>query len=67
MRIYIVRRLALLPLMIFAVSLITFSLGHYGPGDPVRVMMGNKYDPAAAERVRSELGLNRPFYVQYIV
>ena len=65
MRIYIVRRLALLPLMIFAVSLITFSLGHYGPGDPVRVMMGNKYDPAAAERVRSELGLNRPFYVQY--
>ena len=42
--------------MLMAVSLITFSLGHYGPGDPVRVMMGNKYNEVAAERIRDELG-----------
>ena len=51
--------------MLVAVSLITFTLFHYGPGDPVRVMMGNKYNPEAAERIRDELGLNRPFFVQY--
>ena len=65
MWVYIVRRLLFLPVALVAVSLITFSLGHYGPGDPVRVMMGNKYDPVAAERIRDELGLNRPFFVQY--
>ena len=65
MWVYIVRRLLFLPVMLMAVSLITFSLGHYGPGDPVRVMMGNKYNEEAAERIRDELGLNRPFFVQY--
>ena len=65
MWVYIVRRLLFLPIMLFAVGLITFTLGHYGPGDPVRVMMGNKYKPEAAERLREELGLNRPFFVQY--
>ena len=65
MWVYIVRRLFFLPVMLFAVGLITFALGHYGPGDPVRVIMGNKYKPEAAERLREELGLNRPFFVQY--
>ena len=65
MWVYIVRRLLFLPVTLVAVSLITFTLGHYGPGDPVRVMMGNKYNHEAAERIRDELGLNRPFFVQY--
>ena len=65
MWVYIVRRLIFLPVILLAVSLITFTLGVYGPGDPVRVSMGNKYNPAAAERIRAELGLNRPFFVQY--
>lgn len=62
---YIVRRLLFLPVALVAVSLITFTLFHYGPGDPVRVLMQNKYDEVAAERIREELGLNRPFFVQY--
>lgn len=65
MWVYIVRRLLFLPVALVAVSLITFALFHFGPGDPVRVLMQNKYDPVAAERLREELGLNRPFLVQY--
>ena len=65
MWVYIVRRLAFLPVVIIAVSLITFILGVYGPGDPIRVRMGAKYNPEAAERIRAELGLDRPFFVQY--
>ncbi len=65
MWVYVVRRLIYLPFMLVAVSLITFTLGVYGPGDPIRVQMGNKYNAEAADRLREELGLNRPFYVQY--
>lgn len=65
MWVYVVRRLIFLPVILLAVSLITFTLGVYGPGDPVRVSMGNKYNPVAADRIREELGLNRPFFVQY--
>ena len=65
MWVYIVRRLLLLPFMLAAVSLITFTLGRYGPGDPVEVMLGNRYDPVVAARLRTSLGLDRSFFVQY--
>lgn len=62
---YILRRLLWLPFMLFAVSLITFTLGRFGPGDPVEVMLGNRYDPEVAANIRRQLGLDRPFVVQY--
>jgi len=54
-----------LPVLLLMVSAVTFALGTYGPGDPVRVMLGAKYDEATAERLRSSLGLDRPVIVQY--
>tara|TARA_Y100000588_G_scaffold142022_1_gene156010 strand:- start:1506 stop:2384 length:879 start_codon:yes stop_codon:yes gene_type:complete len=48
------------------VSAVTFVLGTYGPGDPVRVMLGTKYDEETADRLRSSLGLDRPVIVQYV-
>ncbi len=62
---YIVRRLLWLPCLLLIIGLITFALGLYGPGDPVLVMMGQHANPEAADRVRHELGLDRPFIVQY--
>ena len=62
---YIVRRLFWLPFLMTAASLFVFALGHYGPGDPVLIMMGTKYNPETAERLRAELGLDRAFHVQY--
>jgi ABC-type dipeptide/oligopeptide/nickel transport system permease component len=62
---YIARRLLWLPFLLLIISLITFALGLYGPGDPVLVMMGQHANPEAADRVRHELGLDRPFIVQY--
>lgn len=63
---YIVRRLLWLPVVLLAVSFITFTLGYYAPGDPVEVMLGQRVNPAAAERLREELGLNRPFFDRYV-
>jgi ABC-type dipeptide/oligopeptide/nickel transport system permease component len=65
MWIYIARRILWMPFALLAVSIVTFTLGNYGPGDPVTVMLGNKYNEEAATRLRHELGLDRPFFVQY--
>ena len=54
-----------LPVLLFAVSLMTFALGRFGPGDPVQVMLGNRYEPELAERLRHSLGLDKPFLRQY--
>jgi peptide/nickel transport system permease protein len=62
---YLVRRLLWLPFLLLIIAFITFALGFYGPGDPVLVMLGQHANPEAAARVRHELGLDRPFLVQY--
>ena len=62
---YILRRLLWLPVILLIVSFVTFVMGRYGPGDPVQVLMGTKYDPAAAERLREQLGLNDNILIQY--
>jgi peptide/nickel transport system permease protein len=65
MGIYILRRLMWLPFLLFAVTLVTFALGRFGPGDPVAVMLGNRYTEERAKPLRHSLGLDRPFFVQY--
>ena len=62
---YILRRLLWLPFLLVIVSLITFALGIYGPGDPVEVRLGAKANPEAVARMREQMGLNRPFFVQW--
>ena len=62
---HILRRILWMPFLLGIVSAITFLLGTYGPGDPVQVMLGSKYDEVTAERLRDSLGLNRPVIVQY--
>jgi peptide/nickel transport system permease protein len=62
---YIARRLiSLIPVMI-GVSLIVFMLIRMIPGDPVIIMLGERARPEDIERVREEMGFNRPVYVQY--
>ncbi|MCB0105518.1 MAG: ABC transporter permease [Caldilineaceae bacterium] len=63
---YIARRLlALIPVLI-GVSLIVFLLIRMIPGDPVIIMLGERARPEDIERVREEMGFNRPVYVQYV-
>ena len=65
MWVYIARRMLWLPVLLLAVSLVTFALGRFGPGDPVQVILGARYEEETANRLREQLGLNRPFFVQY--
>ena len=51
MLVYIIRRIIWLPFLLFIISFITFTLGTYGPGDPVVVMLGNKYTEEKAQNL----------------
>ena len=62
---YVIRRLMWTPVLLLAVSLMTFALGRFGPGDPVQIWMGQYANPEVAERLREQYGLDRPFFVQY--
>ena len=62
---YILRRsLFLVPVML-GVSFIVFSLIHFTPGDPAMVILGESAPPEAIAALRSEMGLDDPFLVQY--
>jgi ABC-type dipeptide/oligopeptide/nickel transport system permease component len=62
---YVLRRLALLVPTLLGMSLLTFSLIHLVPGDPATVMLGERATPEAVAALRTELGLDRPLWVQY--
>ena len=62
---YIVRRiLATIPVMAI-VALFVFSLLYIAPGDPAAVIAGDQATPADVERIRQNLGLDRPFLVRF--
>jgi peptide/nickel transport system permease protein len=62
---YIIRRLLQLILVLFGVTLITFSMLKLVPGDPAVALAGKGATPSRIAYVRHERGLDRPFYVQY--
>ena len=62
---YIVRNLVYSIFIIIGVLTVTFCLLYIIPGDPARMMLGQRADVASVEAVREELGLNKPMYVQY--
>ena len=68
MKKYLVKRLLLLfPLMI-GITLITFSIIHLAPGEPVEMQMAMnpKVGKEARDRLRKFYGLGQPLHVQYL-
>jgi len=61
----VVKRLRLLVLVVFGVSLITFTISHLIPGDPARLIAGERATEAVVERIRADLGLDASLPVQY--
>jgi peptide/nickel transport system permease protein len=62
---YTIRRLLWVPVILFAVSFLAFTLTRFGPGDYVTVLAGPRTNPEAMQRLREQNGLNDPFYEQY--
>ncbi|UFJ41452.1 ABC transporter permease [Brevibacillus humidisoli] len=62
----IAKRLSLLAFVLFGVTLMTFFMSHVIPGDPARMMVGQRADEETLQEVRRQLGLDQPVWVQYI-
>lgn len=54
-----------LPLTLFGLLLVTFLIGRVVPIDPVLSVIGDRAPMDVYERVRTELGLDRPLYEQF--
>jgi peptide/nickel transport system permease protein len=64
--VYFIRRLTLLPLVLFGVSVIVFLLLYVVPGDPVIAIVGERAPQSVVDAVRQDLGLDRPLPAQYV-
>ena len=61
---FIIRRLLQSILVMLAVAFVAFALFTY-VGDPVATMLGQEFNEQARARISHELGLDRPFYIQF--
>ncbi len=62
---FLIRRLAGLVFVLFAVTFLTFVIGHAAPGDPIKIIMGLRQDPVEYRRLVHFYGLDRPLPVQF--
>ena len=63
---YLLRRLAQMVPLVLLVATLVFSLIHLTPGDPVEMMLGENAQRGDVERLRAELGLDRPLGEQFL-
>jgi peptide/nickel transport system permease protein len=59
---FVVRRLVGLVPVLFGVSLLIFFITRIIPGDPAIAMLGERGSEQTLERLREELGLNKPLF-----
>jgi peptide/nickel transport system permease protein len=63
---YVARRLLQSLLILVGISLVTFVLLYLVPADPARQIAGRSATAQTVENIREQLGLNLPFYQQYL-
>ncbi|QGU94185.1 ABC transporter permease subunit [Clostridium bovifaecis] len=62
---YIIKRLVMLIPVILGVSIMVFIVMHVLASDPTSIILGQHATTEQVERLRAELGLNQPLYIQY--
>ncbi|HCT71749.1 MAG TPA: ABC transporter permease, partial [Bacteroidales bacterium] len=63
---FILKRLYYGLFVLLGVITLVFLLFNVLPGDPARMMLGQRADMASVEAINRELGLDRPLMVQYL-
>ncbi len=64
---YILRKLAYGLLVLWGVVTLVFAIFSINPGDPARMLLGQRVDEAALSAVKKELGLDLPWGKQYLL
>lgn len=63
---FIVRRLFYGILVLWGVVSVVFFLFTILPGDPARILMGQRTDVSSVEAIKKDLGLDKPIALQYL-
>lgn len=63
---YIIRKILYGLAVLWGVVTLVFFLFNIVPGDPVRMMLGQRADEADVQAIREELGLNQSVFKQYV-
>jgi len=63
---YVVRRVIQALPVLFGLSVLIFTITRIIPGDPVRLALGPTATEEQVIRLRREMGLDEPIYIQYI-
>ena len=63
---YVIKRLIAMIPVVLALTFVVFSILYMTPGDASEVILGNEYSKELSIQVKQELGLDRPFIVQYV-
>lgn len=66
MIIYIIKRLLLTIPVLLGIATITFVLIYVIPGDPTSSIVGERVSPETVKQIKAEMGLDKPFHIQYI-
>ena len=62
---FLVRRFIGLLFVVFGIASITFIMGYFSPGDPIKEMMGDHFNQQLWLNLRHTYGLDLPWYQQY--
>ncbi|MBE4909253.1 ABC transporter permease [Bacillus luteolus] len=65
MKQFIINRVLSGILVIFGISIFSFLLIHFIPGDPIKIMLGINATPEQVAKLNNHLGLDKPLVVQY--
>jgi peptide/nickel transport system permease protein len=63
--VFILKKLLITVFIFLGIAFITFSLMNTLPGDPALSLVGERASPEAIAKIRTELGTDKPFPVQY--
>ena len=63
---FLLRRLGLMVLTLFLLSLMVFIAGQILPGDPAHAILGNLAAPSAVQALDHQLGVDRPLLTRYL-
>src|ERR1700684_990512 len=62
---FLIKRFIGLIFVIIGVTFITFIMGYFAPGDPIRALLGTHFNPIQYDELRAAYGLDEPWYIQY--
>jgi peptide/nickel transport system permease protein len=66
MALFLLRRLGLMILTLWILSLIVFFAGQILPSDPGRIILGNLASPSSVQALDHKLGVDRPLLTRYL-